>query len=70
MQTTQDQFHPMMGHVADGCVIGMRNGEVLTLKSVINGWQLYDQEGRPFNISTSSAHVVACMVEAHPSEDI
>lgn len=70
MRTTQDAFSSMRGHVADGCEIVMRNGDVLTLKSVIQGWQLFDQNNRPFNAPTNSAHVVECIVVAHPSEEI
>jgi hypothetical protein len=70
MKTTQDGFHTMRGHVADGCEIAMANGDTLTLKAVINGWQLVDQTGRNFGLATNSAHVIACLVFAHPSEDI
>lgn len=70
MRTTQDAFHSMCGHIADGCEIEMRNGDVLTLRSKVTEWQLYDQTGRPFGFPTKSAHVVECLVYAHPSEEI
>ncbi len=70
MRTTQDEFHSMRGHVIDGNVIDMRNGDTLTLTSTIKGWQLIDQHGRPFGVPTRSAHVVACLVYSHPSEEI
>lgn len=70
MRTTQDAFHSMRGHVADGTEIVMRNGDTLTLRSRQTEWQLYDQTGRPFGLPTRSAHVVECLVYSHPSEDI
>lgn len=70
MRTTQDAFHPMRGHVADGCVIDMNNGDKLLLKNMMKGWQLYDQHGKPFGAPTNSAHVVACLITSHPSEDL
>ncbi len=60
----------MLGHVADGTAIVMRNGDVMTLKAVMEGWQLFDSNGRPFSVPTNSAHVVECIVFAYPSEDI
>ena len=68
--TTQDAFHPMRGHVADGAKIKMNNGDTLTITSVINGWQLVDQDGRKFGVPTQSAHVVACLIYNYPSEDL
>ena len=68
--TTQDAFHPFRGHVADGATVKMNNGDVLTIKSVINGWQLLDQHGRRHSIPTKSAHVVACLVYNYPSEEL
>lgn len=70
MRTTQDEFHTMRGHVADGMEIAMRNGDVLTLRAVMRGWQLYDQHDRPFGLATNSAHVISCLVYSHPSEEI
>lgn len=70
MRTTQDEFHAMRGHVADGVAIDMRNGDVLTLRAVMLGWQLYDQDGRPFGLATNSAHVISCLVYSHPSEEV
>lgn len=71
MKTTQDAFHPMRGHVADGCEITMRNGDVLTLRATMQGWQLVDAQGRPYwSRPTRSAHVVDCLVYVYPSEEI
>ena len=69
MKTTQDEFHAMRGHVADGCQIKMNNGDLATLRAVIGGWQLF-VEGRPHSIPTVSAHVVECLVFSYPSEEI
>ena len=69
-RTTQDAFHSMRGHVTDGIQIEMRNGDLVTLRAVMNGWQLYDAQGRPHSVPTRSAHVVECLVYSYPSEEI
>ena len=69
-KTTQDSFHPLMGHMEDGTVIAMRDGDTLVLKAVMRGWQLFDGKGRPFGLPTPSAHVIAALVTAHPSEEL
>lgn len=68
--TTQKNFHSGYGHVADGTTIKMDNGDVLTLKAVMKGWQLFDEQGRPHSIPTNSAFVIDCLVFAYPSEEI
>ena len=70
VETTQAEFHPMRGHVAEGTQIQMRNGDVLTIKAVVKGWQLVDQEGRPFGHPTHSAHVIDCLIYNHPNEEL
>ena len=67
--TTQDAFHPMRGHVADGVTVKMRNGDIVTVKAVMNGWQLYVGE-RKHSIPTNSAHVVECLIYNYPSEEL
>lgn len=69
MRTTQRGFHAMRGHVADGCEIQMDNGDLVTLKAVRDGWQLF-VNGRPHSVPTDSAHVVECLVYVYPSEDL
>lgn len=69
MKTTQDEFHPMRGHVEDGCIIHMRNGDDVTLKNTMRGWQLFIGD-RPHAAPTTSAHVIACLVEVYPSESL
>ena len=68
--TTQQAFHAMRGHVCDGQQIIMDNGDRCTLRAVMDGWQLFDQHGRPHSIPTDSAHVVECLVYSYPSEDL
>jgi hypothetical protein len=70
MHTTQDDFHSMRGHVADGTKITMDNGDVCTLRAVMKGWQLFDPQGRPHSAPTDSAHVVECLVYVYPSDDL
>lgn len=69
-RTTQDAFHPMRGHVCDGQIIQMNNGDTCTLRAVMVGWQLFDQHGRPHSVPTDSAHVIACLVTVYPSEEL
>ena len=69
MRTTQQAFHAMRGHVADGCEIQMDNGDLVTLKAVMGGWQMF-VNGRPHSVPTDSAHVVECLVYVYPSEDL
>lgn len=70
MKTTQDDFHSMRGHVADGTVITMRNGDVCTLRAVVKGWQLFDAHDRPHSVPTDSAHVVECLVYTYPADTL
>lgn len=69
MRTTQQAFHSMRGHVADGCEIQMDNGDLVTLKAVHRGWQLFVGD-RPHSVPTDSAHVVECLVFSYPNEEI
>jgi len=66
--TTQDAFHSLRGHVADGVQIAMNNGDTLTVKAVMGGWQLVDQNGRLVDVPTDSAHVLECLVYAYPND--
>jgi len=65
--TTQDSFHAMQGHVADGVKIHMNNGDVATLRAVLKGWQLF-VNGKPHLLATNSAHVVSCIVFSYPGD--
>lgn len=68
MRTTQQAFHAMRGHVADGCEIQMDNGDLCTLKAVFQGWQLFTPDGKPHMVPTNSAHVVECVVFSYPGD--
>lgn len=70
MKTTQDDFHPMREHLEDGTQVEMRNGDTLTIKAVTAGWQLVDQDGRPFGVPTASAHVIDCLIYNYPDEEL
>lgn len=70
MKTTQDNFHPMRGHVVDGCEITMRNGDICTIKASIHGWELLNPKGLIVGVPTKSAHVLACLVERYPLEEL
>lgn len=63
--TTQDSFHPMRGHVADGTVIIMRNGDRVTLKATMAGWCLMRQDGTVYAECGHNAYNVAAFVEQY-----
>ena len=41
MQTTQSAFSSMRGHVIDGQQVTAENGDILTIKNTIHGWDIY-----------------------------
>ena len=45
MNATQQNFHPMRGHIADGNTILCDDGEVLTISNTIHGWKLTNKKG-------------------------
>lgn len=67
-RTTQSEFHSMRGHVSQGCEVRMENGDLMIVKSTMNGWQLFDKDGRPFSTPTHSAHVLECIVFSYPRD--
>jgi hypothetical protein len=62
--TTQDTFHPMRGHVHDGCIVSRRNGDMLTISGVMGGWALHTQDGVELGRNLC-AHEVNALVIAH-----
>lgn len=62
MKATQSLFHPMWGHVADGCrVTGDFTGE-LTIKADMRGWTVVDPSGASLGTGLG-AYQVAAIVE-------
>ena len=62
--TTADQFSAMRGHVANGASVLLRNGEVLTVRPTMHGWQLVDWDERPVSDRNLTAFGVECFVVA------
>lgn len=60
--TTQDNFTAMRGHVDDGTVIRMNNGQVLTIRPDMRGWRIVDEAGRQISDSDMSAFGVECFI--------
>lgn len=56
--TTQDGFHPMRGHVDSGVTVRMRDGEILTIRPSMTGWNLERQDGKPYAENLQSAGAV------------
>ena len=57
--TTQDEFHPMRGHVERGTTIRMRDGAVLTLRPAgLRGWKLQRSDGTIYADDLPSAFAV------------
>lgn len=67
--TTQDAFHSMRGHVADGVTVKMRNGDIVTIRAMMKGWQLMVGD-IPHGATTNSAHVVDCLIYNYPNEEL
>jgi len=62
MHTTQDAFHTMRGHVADGTTVSMDNGDVLKISAGMYGWNITDQTGRIVAHGQDSARAVECFI--------
>lgn len=65
----QNEFHSMRGHVADGVEILMNNGDLVTVKAVMEGWQLFVGK-RQWAPPTNSAYVIECLVFSYPNPEI
>ncbi len=66
--TTQAEFHPMRGHVFDGATVLCDNGDVLTIKAIMPGWQLVDQNGNQLWMPSHSAMAVEHCIARHGRE--
>lgn len=62
--TTQDAFHVMRGHVADGTTIILPNGERLEINASMKGWKLTNDKGE-IVVESNNAFVVQDMVLAY-----
>lgn len=62
MFTTSANFHPMLGHVSEGCSILFANGETLTVKSTLLGWCLVDWKGEQVSPSDMSANALVAFI--------
>lgn len=40
MKTSQDNFHPALGHVSDGCQVVMASGDTLEIHACMAGWRV------------------------------
>ena len=65
MRTTQQAFHTMRGHVADGCQVLMENGDTLTIKADPRGWQIWNGDRRHAS-PTAAAFEIECLIVAYP----
>ena len=66
MKTTQENFHVMRGHVADGCVIACGKC-TLTIRATMTGWQVSDDTGGVV-AQTNSAYAVQDAVLAYDGD--
>lgn len=46
--TTQENFHPMRGHVDDGVKVKMNNGDICSVRASMRGWELIRPDGSQF----------------------
>jgi hypothetical protein len=69
MKTTVDQFHPMRGHVADGCIVVAPSGKEFTIKNTIKGWMVIGPNGHPCSgylpAATDVAYFVVNGLQSH-----
>lgn len=56
-QTTQDNFHPFLGHVIDGCEVRCANGDLLKVANTMRGWVL-TKDGAAVTTPTNDAWVL------------
>lgn len=56
VETTQTEFHPMRGHVIEGALVTMDNGDTLKLRATMNGWVL-DGPSESSSELPTAAHV-------------
>jgi hypothetical protein len=63
---TQGNFHPMFGHVRDGEIIHMDNGDKLMLRATMRGWQLH-KDGKPWGPPTADAYDLVGTIDRYPS---
>lgn len=40
-----ENFHPMLGHVAEGTIIVAPSGKEFTIKSTMSGWRIVGPDG-------------------------
>lgn len=63
--TTQDAFHPMLGHVADGVTVRMNNGDVCIIRGTMRGWQIAGPDGKLHGEPTTNANVLASLIATY-----
>jgi hypothetical protein len=62
MKTRVQDFHPMRGHVADGCIIVTPSGKEFILKNTMRGWVVNGPDGLPVSGNLNSANDVAYFI--------
>jgi hypothetical protein len=63
----QNNFHPMFGHVRDGQIVRMNNGDTLLLTNKIKGWQFY-KDGKPFGPVCADPYDLVPLVDNYPKQ--
>jgi len=58
----QENFSTLSGHMQDGEEIHMANGDILMLKAVMRGGQLYRMDGLPYGEATANASEIVRLV--------
>ena len=60
--TSQQAFHPMRGHVEDGVQVKMDNGETLTIKASMRGWNIANERGETITAMPCVAHEITAFI--------
>lgn len=62
MRVQSEKFHPMLGHVENGCVIIAPSGKEFTLRATMVGWEVVGPDGVPCSGNLMSANDVTWFV--------
>lgn len=62
MITTQNNFHPIRGHIADNVTIKCNNGDILTITATIKGWKVTNQKNEQISPICFDAYKIAASI--------
>ena len=54
IETSQQEFHAMRGHVRDGTIVNMDNGDTAKIRAEMRGWVVETEQGRSEQMQTAA----------------